>query len=140
MEGSLFYLSDVSAACVPKDMNGTWAVQALTSVMGNQLLSCKLIITSEKGVGSVDPRTNCLLKYNQSAQVKAVLGGKVEVSKDCSFEVTIDVDPAGYIIMEGDLARNKQTANARFNTNQLPENIQNNGYANYWGIASLVKK
>ena len=132
--------SGVHAACSSVDMQGTWAVQALTSVMGNQLLTCKLEVNQRRGAASVDPSTSCLLKYNQTAQIKNVLGGTITIEKDCSFEITVDVDPKGYIILKGDLARNKQVANAQFNTNQLPENLINNGYLNYWGIASLIKK
>lgn len=136
----LFLASEAEAGCNTKDMQGTWAVQALTSVMGNQLLSCQIIIQSESGKSVVDPKTSCLLKYNQSALTKTALGGTASISRDCKFSISVDVDPKGYIILEGDLAKNKQVGNARFNTNQLPENALNNGYLNYWGIASLIRK
>lgn len=137
---SLLWMSDAFAACKSNDMNGTWAIQALTSVLGDQLLSCKVILGTDRGTTTVHPESSCLLKYNATAQIKRILGGNASLAKDCSFEITMNVDPTGYIIMKGDLSRNKQIANAQFNTNQLPENIQNNGYANYWGVATLVRK
>jgi hypothetical protein len=133
-------MPDAFAACKSNHMNGTWAIQALTSVLGDQLLSCKVILGTDRGTTTVQPESSCLLKYNATAQVKRMLGGNAALAKDCSFEIIMNVDPSGYIIMKGDLARNKQIANAQFNTNQLPENIQNNGYANYWGVATLVRK